>query len=444
MKRRNGAFWRYSSLGVLGMLGSAGTILADAVFVSDKLGAEGLAAMNLAMCVFGLMNGAGLSFGVGGATRYTILRTRGQDREAAGAFSLALGCALAAGTACALVGLLFSRQLSVWLGANEDTFVFCNTYLRTILCLAPAFILNHLLMAFVRNDGNPGLAMRAMTLGSLTNIVLDYLFLYPLEMGIFGAAIATGIAALLSIGLCSLHILSDRCHLRLVRQRPSARRLAQVAAGGWSTFITELSSGVVLVVFNRLILDAAGTVGVAAYGVVANLALMVLAVMNGIAHGVQPLISRAHGRGDGRTAACLYAKGTRLTLAIGAGVFAGAFWFAPALAGWFNAAGDPQLQSLAENGLRLYFTGFFFVGCNYLTAAYCSAAEQPRRAFLVALFRGCVGITVVACLLAALFGMTGIWLAFPAEECITLLLCRLPRKKTIAARAVFASEKSLF
>lgn len=287
-------------------------------------------------------------------------------------------------------------------------------------------------MAFVRNDGNPGLAMRAMTIGSLANIVLDYLFLYPLGMGIFGAAIATGIAALISIGLSLLHVLSDRCHLRLVRWRPSARSLARIASGGLSAFVTELSSGVVLVVFNRLILDAAGTVGVAAYGVVANLALMVLAVMNGIAHGVQPLISRAHGRGDGPAAARLYAKGVRLTVAIGAGVFAAAFLFAPTLAGWFNSAADPQLQSLAQGGLRLYFAGFFFVGGNYLTAAYCSASEQPRRAFGIALFRGCVGITGAACLLAALFGMTGIWLAFPAVELLTLLLCRLPHRERVS------------
>lgn len=416
-------FWRYISLGVLGMLGSAGTILADAFFVSNQLGPTGLAAMNIAMGVFSLMNGTGLLFGIGGATYYTIARAREDKGGANEVFTLSFFTALAIGTAFALAGLLASESISYLLGADAETIGMCNLYLKTVLCFAPAFILNHLLMAFVRNDGAPGLAMRAMMTGSLANIALDYLFMYPCGMGIFGAALATGLAALIGIGISCLHFCSERNHLRFVRARISLRRVLRIASLGVSAFITEASSGVVLVVFNLLILRIAGNTGVAAYGIVANLALMILAVMSGISHGIQPLLSSRYGAGDSGSVRRLYQKGICLVVLIGGAVFAASFAWAPALVRCFSAGGDDTLQGLAERGIRLYFIGFLFVGHNYLTAAYFSATEKPQKAFLIAIFRGFIGIVATVCLMALYLGMNGIWLSFPTVEAITIGLC---------------------
>ena len=419
-------FWKYISMGVLGMIGSAGTILTDAFFVSEKLGPDGLAAMNLAMCVFGLMNGTGLLFGIGGATRYTIFRSRNEDRHANSAFTLSFLTAAMAGLLYALTGFFFSGPISVFFSADIRTFDMCDTYLKTVLCFAPAFVLNHLLMAFVRNDGDPKLSMGAMLLASAANIVLDYVFLYPLGMGIFGAALATGITALLGIGVSSLHFLSKKNRLRFIRLKSSSPALlGQILSTGFASFITELSSGIVLVIFNLLILRAAGTIGVAAYGIVANLAWMIQALINGISHGIQPLISKMHGKNKTAEAKLLYRKSVVLTLVVGFFIFSLAYVFATELVQCFNGEKDILLQALAENGLPLYFLGFLFVGYNHLTAAYFSATEKPRYAFTIALFRGFIGITASACLLSALFGMTGIWLAFPAVEAVSVLLCLL-------------------
>lgn len=423
MNKEKTEFWSYISLGILGMLGSAGTILADAFFVSNQLGSTGLAAMNIAMGVFGLMNGTGLLFGIGGATHYTIASAREDKHEANQVFTLSFFTALTLGAAFALAGLLASRHISYLLGADAETIVMCDLYLKTVLCFAPAFILNHLLMAFVRNDGAPGLSMRAMMTGSVTNIVLDYLFMYPCGMGILGAAVATGLAALIGIGISCLHFCSARNHLRFVRVKIDLIRVLRIASLGVSAFITEASSGVVLVVFNLLILRIAGNTGVAAYGIVANLALMILAVMSGISHGIQPLLSRRHGMRDRKSVERLYGKGIRLVLLIGGAVFAAASVCAPALTRCFNAGGDGILHQLAERGIRLYFIGFLFVGHNYLTAAYFSATERPQKAFFIAIFRGFIGITAAVCLMAMCLGMTGIWLSFPTVEAITVGLC---------------------
>ena len=195
MKR---SFFQYVSLNVLGALGLSGYILADTLFVAHRLGTDGLAALNLAISVFGLINGLGLMLGIGGASRYAIYRTQGDGVRADRAFSRALACGGALGGLLALAGLLWAVPLARLLGAEGAILPMCSVYLRTVLLFAPCFLLNHILTAFVRNDGNPKLAMAAMLLGSLSNIVLDYVFLYPMDMGIFGAALATGMKAIVA------------------------------------------------------------------------------------------------------------------------------------------------------------------------------------------------------------------------------------------------------
>lgn len=430
----NRDFGKYISLSILGMLGSSGTILADTFFVSHRLGADGLAALNIAISIFGLINGLGMLLGVGGATRYTILRSQGQTDRANRTFTLAFLAAVGTGLCFWLAGLAGAPAIARALGANREILPLCATYLKTVLCFAPFFVLNHLFMAFLRNDGAPRLAMAVMITGSLANILLDYLFVYPLGLGIFGAALATGLSPVLGILVASLHLWRghNRFHLVPVQPRPAA--LARIAGPGLASFVNEFSSCIVLVVFNRLILQAEGNTGVAAYGIVANLALVVLAIFTGIAQGLQPLLSDAYGRGDDRLLASLCRRGRRLAGGIGLGVCLLACAAAPTLVGWFNSEQNTLLQSLAEEGLRIYFVGFLFVGSNYLTAALLSTTGRARTAFALSVFRGCVGITAAAVGFAALFGMTGVWMAYPAVELATLLLGRSRLAHRRAAR----------
>ncbi|MFQ7452100.1 MAG: MATE family efflux transporter [Flavonifractor plautii] len=149
MKR---SFFQYVSLNVLGALGLSGYILADTLFVAHRLGTDGLAALNLAISVFGLINGLGLMLGIGGATRYAICRTQGDGVRADRAFSRALACGGTLGGLLALAGLLWAVPLARLLGAEGAILPMCSVYLRTVLFFAPCFLLNHILTAFVRND----------------------------------------------------------------------------------------------------------------------------------------------------------------------------------------------------------------------------------------------------------------------------------------------------
>ena len=436
----NRTFARYMSLNILGMLGMSGYILADTFFVSSRLGSDGLAALNLAISVFGFINGLGMMLGIGGATRYTICKAREDDREANASFTLSLVAGIGAGVVLVLFGLLFSRPLAGLLGAEDRILPMCAVYLRTAFLFAPFFILNHILVAFVRNDGSPKLAMTAMLVGSLSNIVLDYLFLYPLNMGIFGAALATGTAPIIGIAISSIHIFSGRSQFKAVPTGLSLRKMAAVAGLGIAAFINEFSSGITLVVFNLLVMHAAGTIGVAAYGVVANLALVVLSVFTGIAQGSQPLLSHAYGMQDLSVVRRVYHMALLLASALGLLALGAALLFPAQLVSLFNSAGNAALQAIAEPGLKLYFIGFLFVGFNFVSAALLGATEQAGASFRVSFFRGCLGIVPAACLFAFLFGMTGIWLAFPAVELVTLFLSVRLGRRALAGVALPGGE----
>ena len=162
----------------------------------------------------------------------------------------------------------------------------------------------------------------------------------------------------------------------------------------------------------------------AAYGIVANLALVTAAVFTGISQGCQPLIASAHGRGRGEEGADIYRKAGRLAGALGLTAVLAAWWFAPVLTALFNGAGDPVLQQTAETGLRLYFIGFLFVGWNLMTAAFLGAVERTGPAFRFSVFRGFLGIVGAALVLSQMMGLAGVWLAFPAAELAARILGR--------------------
>ena len=407
---------------VMGMIGLSGTILVDTFFVSHRLGPGGLAALNIAIAIFGLMNGLAMMIGIGGATRYSIYKAQQRHGEANQTFTLSFAMALGMGILFLLTGLYGSSWLAQCLGANQDVLSLCTTYLKTILMFAPCFLLNHLFMSFIRNDGSPQLSMCMMIVGSLTNTILDYLFMYTFHMGLLGPALATGLAPTMSVIIAMIYILLKRNQFHFTKISFHLSQMKAIIEPGLSSFINELSSGIVLVVFNLLILKFAGNIGVAAYGIVANLALIVLAIFTGVSQGIQPLLSRAFGQGQDQDIQYLYQLGRYVVFIIGLCI---AYLLSSHLIALFNHENHQTLQLLANEGLRYYFIGFLFLGYNCLMITLLSTTNQVSSAFGLSLLRGCIGIIIVACLFAFLWGLKGIWLAFPFVELMTILIGKL-------------------
>ena len=409
-------FLKYSSLNVLGMLGLSFYILADTFFVSRALGADGLTALNLAIPVYSFINGSGLMLGSGGGTKYSILRSQKNKVKANQAFTNAV---VFTGI---IAGIFCSGPLVRMLGANESVFQMTKTYLQVILLFAPMFMANNLLLCFIRNDGNPQLAMTAMICGSLSNVILDYIFIFPLGMGLFGAAFATGLAPVISILILSPYLINKRNQFHLKKCRLSANLLLDIFSSGLPSLITEVSSGIVIIVFNMILLRIAGNIGVAAYGVIANLSLVVMAVYTGIAQGIQPVLSSNYGAGNHKNVTAILRYAVTAVIVISACVYLCIFFGAEPITGVFNSSHNKTLQDIAAAGLKIYFTASVFAGFNVVAAVYFTSTEYPRPAHIISILRGFVIIIPMAFLLSSLGGITGVWAAFPTTELLVSLI----------------------
>lgn len=428
-------FLRYASANVIGMIGLSVYILADTFFVSKGLGANGLAALNLAIPIYSFMNGTGLMLGMGGATRYSMLKARHDAQQTE---QLILSILVITGFFALfymLLGGMFSEQLTQLLGANTEIAEMTSTYLRVILLFAPAFLFNNVVLAFVRNDGNPQLAMTAMLSGSLANIVFDYIFIFPFGMGIFGAVLATGTAPVIGLLILSTHFrhktqasspgrFSLSAFAALLRRKCrllSWHTMFSCISLGLPSLITEVSSGIVMIIFNMLVLKLNGNVGVAAYGVIANLSLVLISIYTGIAQGIQPIISSAYGKDDLTAIRQTKRYGIIAELVISVLVYGSIAVFAPSIAAIFNNEGNVLLAQIAVPGLRLYFTAAPFVGFNIVLSAYFTSTGKALPAQAISLLRGIILIVPLAFLMAHLGGITGIWLTFPLTEALVFL-----------------------
>lgn len=418
-------YTKYVSANILGMVGLSCYILADTFFIARGVGPDGLTALNLAIPAYSFINGLGLMIGMGGATRYSISGGNGDAGSRKTVFTQALFFVLALAAVFFLIGLLLPYQLASLLGADESILPLTGVYLRILLMFAPMFMLNNLLICFVRNDKKPQLSMTAMLVGSLSNVVLDYVFIFPLGMGMAGAAIATGVAPVVSMLILSRHFLRRENQFHLCCIKPSFKRIRDISALGVSSLIVEVSSGVVMIIFNFLILKDSGNLGVAAYGILANIALVLISIFTGISQGIQPILSSCFGKKETKNVKNLlrYALTTSIIFAlISYGV---TYIFSDGIVELFNKEHNTALHEIAVNGMHIYFTAFLFVGINIISAAYFSAVDKPGQAFLISCLRGFLFVIPLSFALSALLGLNGIWMTVPAAEFMTTVVVLL-------------------
>lgn len=415
-------FSRYTMLSVLGTLGVSCYILADTFFVSRGLGADGLTALNLAIPIYSFIHGTGLMLGMGGATKFSISKSQKKKEEANQIYTNIIYLAILFSAVFFLLGFFFSKPLSILLGADRSVREMTDTYLRWLLLFSPAFIMNNVLLCFVRNDESPQLSMGAMLIGSFSNIGLDYIFIFPLQMGIFGAVFATGLSPVISIAFLSPHWIRKKNTFHLSRAKMKPFIIRQELSLGLPSLIAQASSGIVMIIFNFIILSLEGNTGVAAYGVIANISLVIVAVYTGIAQGVQPLISAFYGTGDRRQARTVLRYSIITMLAVSCVAYLFIFVFAQPIAAVFNSEDNMELQRIAVSGLKLYFLCSIFAGYNIILSMFFTSTEKVLPAHILSLLRGFILIIPMAFLLSVLWGMTGIWLVYPATELLVALL----------------------
>ena len=264
--------------------------------------------------------------------------------------------------------------------------------------------------------------MAAMLVGCLSNIVLDYVFIFPLGMGMFGAALATCAAPGIGLLISSAHFFQRKNSFRPVWCPLNGKQARGILSLGVSSLITEVSSGIVMLVFNQIILSLSGNMGVAAYGIIANLALIVVSIFTGVAQGIQPIVSRSFGSGQMRHVKQIFYYGLITSAAFGL-LFLGVGWFFfQPVVGIFNQENNLEMERLASQGLPLYFLAFPMMGVNILASSYLASLSKGGPAFLLSALRGATAVIPAVFIFSQLFGITGVWLAVPCAEALTFLV----------------------
>lgn len=420
-KSVNKVYLKYLIPTLLGMLSNSIYCIVDIYFVSAGSGSQGLAAMNICMPVFTILSCVGLLFGVGGATIMSISQGSGDMNTRNKAFSVSVFMMLIVGLMFSVFGVLFRKEFAYLLGSDDQLLPLVLEYLTPVMCSALPFVLMYSLSVLLRADNNPKLAMAALMVGNISNIILDYVFVSVFHMGIFGASVATSIAPVLSLIAASFHFIlrKNTVHFKLRSFDPKV--IGRILSVGIGSGIMELSAGAIIFMFNSAILNLGGEVYLAAYAVITNIAYVFKGLLNGFAQAAQPLISTNFGSGIIKRCS----KSLRVCL-IYSSVFCivcyGIITVVPGFIVSFFSNGDTNMEAIASKGMIMYFSSLLFTGINTMLMYFFQSIEQGRKSLVLAVCKGFLFVTLGLWILTSLMGVEGVWYAVLFGEVLTFVI----------------------
>lgn len=421
-------FFKYLIPAVGGMLGTSLYVLGDTMIVGRGLGSQGLAALNVSIPLNNVFNGMGLLLGIGGATALSINRGRADEEGVNDIFSKSMIMAALIGVVLTFIRVFFLDELSYFLGASDHTFQMAKDYLGVLMSFSIAFLLNVSLTVFIRNDGAPKLAMAGMLTGSIMNVVLDYIFVFKFGWGMAGVGLATGLAPVIGLVILSTHFLRKNNKIKFILPSLDFKIIRRIIGNGGSSFVVELSAGIVIFAFNRAIAKINGDIGISAYSIIANLSLIFAAIFTGVGQAIQPIISFNYGAEKMKRVYETVRMGLYTSLGLGVLFYLMGALFPEFLVSIFIDA-DKNLMSITTRGIRIYFLSFILMGINIVLTSFIQSKEHARVSLTISLSRGFVFIIVNLLILPKLIGLDGVWLTLPMAELITSILAIFYFKK---------------
>lgn len=427
-------FFHYLMPSIFGTMVTSIYVLADTIIIGKGIGTVAMAALNIALPVYNIFFGLGLLSGVGGSVLMSIFRGKGEKAKADAVFTASFLLTLGFLALSMLVCTLYTEEIAWLLGGTEETMPYIMDYLPYIVWGMGAFFFSSYLQTFIRNDGAPGLAMTGVIAGGIVNIILDYVFVFPMHMGMKGAALATVIGSVLTVLILAIHFFTARNQLRFTFSGIRLTDFRDITINGFSSFFIEAASGLTIFVFNLQLLKYTGNTGVSVFGVISNTAIVVTCLCKGINQAAQPILSINFGAGAFDRIQNVRTLAIRTTIVVCAvPVLLGLA--VPDLFTYIFLNPDEEILALSASAVRIYFTGFLMMGINMVFICCFQALFQNGRAFLLCILRGCILVILFACLFPLFLNVTGIWLAFPAAELVTMLIgIRLTGKRLQQSR----------
>ena len=413
-------FFQYLLPSIGGMLGTAAYVIGDTIIIGQAMGAQGLAALNMILPMFRLINATGLMFGVGGATILSILRGKNENKKANDIFNLSLGLTMILGIILILFRIFALDTFIGFFGTTDFTYDMVRSYLSIYLYFNIFTSLNVTLGIFVRNDGSPKLVMVATLASALFNLIVDYILVFPYNMGMWGAAFATAISPILSIGILLTHFIRGKNKIKFDIIRPDKYYIGRIMKIGFPSFILEFSIGIVIYLFNITLIKISGDLAVSVYGIIINWALFANSIFNGVGQAIQPLVSINYGAGKEERALEAGRLGILTGLILGIIFFISGLIFPNFYAGLFTSE-KGEIISLGIQAIKIYFAAYIIVGVNIAMIAYIQSKERIRASVIISLLRGSIYVAVLLVILSRLFGLNGVWATVPLAEFLAFI-----------------------
>ena len=395
--------------------------IVDGIFVSRLINTNAFSAVNIIYPLMSIVIGLGTMFGTG--TTAIVSRKLGEGRQKEAnqivtfiiLFTIGLGIAFS-------VSCLFLGDIIHLLGANDAVFDYCREYALPIILFLPFSLLQVQFQSLFVANGKPGTGLLVTLVSGLANVFLDYYFIAVCNMGVAGAAVATGIGYFIAAVFGLYYFARHReAPLHFVKPRASMQTLMRAMTNGSSEMVSNLSTSVTTFLFNIIMMRLIGPDGVAAISILLYLDFVLIAINLGYSIGVAPLFSYNYGSGDCRKLKKLFRISLYFCTSVGVVMTAGTVLFADWLASVFSPAGS-AVHALAATGLRIFAVSYLFKGFSIFTSALFTAFGNGTLSAILSFMRTLILLVSAILLFSSLFGITGVWSATPAAETIAFLL----------------------
>lgn len=389
--------------------------MVDAMMVGRYHGPNGTAAIAIFNPFYSIIYCLGLLAGIGGSVLYATELGRGDKKNANAYFTVSVIFALVLSAIAMLVLGIFQEPLFRAFGADDTLLALVKQYFKSIWYAIPCCVFSNVLSAFLRNDGNPGLAMRAVIIGGILNAIGDYFFVFTLDMGIFGAGLATATGLYVSNIIMLSHFFTSRNTLRLVKAMNALRRVWRISVTGFSTAISDLAMGIINILFNRQIMAFLDANALAVYGIIVQIVAFAQCCAYGAGQAAQPIISQNYGAGQySRIRECL-------KYGLGTAVIFGMFWtavtlIAPNMFVHFFMTPTEEVLEIAPGIIRTYGLSFLLLPFNLFATYYFQALTQQNISLVASLARSVIVSGIMILLLPAIFGANAIWFSMLFTE----------------------------
>lgn len=395
--------------------------LTDAIVIGKGVGPDALAALSITTPLLCILMSMGILFGVGGSVQMSVYRGTGNYEKANRFFTLSFATlAVIVMFLWAGYGFGISGILRV-MGANETLYPYAYDYMKYINMFLPVAVFSNYIAIFVRADGDPNRAMAGVMLGGVVNIVLDIVFVFPMQMGIGGAALASAIGMVIQVLTGITHFFSRKNKLKFIRPKHVGASIVQIIGNGIPSFFNEFANGFIVLLFNIQILKYCGEASLSVYSVISNCVILFNSLFTGVGQSIQPVIATNYGAN--KWDRILKVRKMAFITIIGMGLIfsASGILFPNGVCSIFMNM-DAEMKNIAQIGVRIYFIAFLPMGINLLTSYYLQSVLSVKKSLCISLLRNVILSSAAIIVFPLLFGKNSLWMVMPVVEVAVLIV----------------------